>query len=311
MTELTPEQPQKKKRFHNLRENPVTVKELRSRMRGRRAFVVMSVYLVILSAFITLVYAAYTSSAGGPFGPDPREVGKVIFACVAGVQVFLVIFVGPSFTAGAITGEKERQTYDLLRTTLLSANAFVMGKLISALSYVFLLILAAIPLQSIAFLLGGVTITELIMSQIVIFVGAVAFALWGLFCSSGMRTTLGASVMTFAGALFLTIGLPMMAGMFAAIMSPLFVGFTTLSRTFEIILQYGLILLAATNLPATLIVSDIFLIEDDSLFLVSTSSGPSGVLLPSPWLVFVVIYLLGALILYWLSVRNVRKIAKR
>lgn len=309
MTELdlTP----KKKRFQNLRENPVTTKELRSRMRGRRAFVVLTSYLVILSGFITLVYAAYVSSAGGRSGPNPKEVGKVIFACVAGVQVFLAIFVGPSFTSGAITGEKERQTYDLLRTTLLSANAFVTGKLVSSLSYVFLLILAAIPLQSIAFLLGGVTFTELLMSQIVIFVGAVTFALWGLFCSSAMRTTLGASVMTFAGALFVVVGLPMMVGMFTAILSPLFFGFSTLSRTLEILFQYGLILLAATNLPATLIVSDLFLIEEGSLFLFSTSSGPSGVTLISPWVIFVLLYLLGALILYWLSVRNVRKIANR
>lgn len=312
MAEITTsEQPATKKRFRNLRENPVTVKELRSRMRGRRAFVVMTIYLIIMSGFITLVYAAYASSAGGPFGPNPQEVGKVIFACVLGVQVFLVIFVGPSFTSGTVTGEKERQTYDLLRTTLLTANAFVTGKLISSLSYVFLLILAAIPLQSIAFLLGGVTIVELLMSQIVIFVGAVTFALWGLFCSSAMRTTLGASVMTFAGALFVTIGIPMMAGMFGAILSPLFLGFSSLSRTMEILFQYGLVLLAATNLPATLIVSEIFLIEEDSLFLYSTSSGPSGVTLISPWLIFVVLYLLGALVLYRLSVRNVRKIANR
>src|SRR5574339_770793 len=98
MSELVEEQPEKMSRWTALRENPVTVKELRSRMRGRRAFVVLTVYLLVMGAFITLVYAAYASSASGPFGPDPREVGKVVFACVVGVQVFLVIFVGPAFT---------------------------------------------------------------------------------------------------------------------------------------------------------------------------------------------------------------------
>ena len=36
-------------------QNPVTVKELRSRMRGRRAFVVLTVYLLLTSGFISLV----------------------------------------------------------------------------------------------------------------------------------------------------------------------------------------------------------------------------------------------------------------
>lgn len=312
MTELTSEQPLKKKRFHNVRENPVTIKELRSRMRGRRAFVVLTVYLLVMSAFITLVYAAFASAASGPFGPDPREVGKVIFGCVVGVQVFLVVFVGPSFTSGTVTGEKERQTYDLLRTTLLSANAFVTGKLLSALSYVFLLIMAAIPLQSIAFLLGGVTFSELFISQLIVFTATLTFAMWGLFCSSAMRTTLGASVMTFAGALFITIGTPMIGGLFAAILAPFFATFSSsFTSTLETVLQYVLMILAATNLPATLIVSDIVLIEEGALFFFRTSSGSSGVWLPSPWPLFIILYLLMALVLYWLCVRNVRKIANR
>jgi hypothetical protein len=229
---------------------------------------------------------------------------------VVGVQTFLVVFVGPSFTSGTITGEKERQTYDLLRTTLLSANAFVIGKLLSALSYVFLLIMAAIPLQSIAFLLGGVTFTELFVSQIIIFVAAVTFALWGLYCSSSMRTTMGANVVTFAGALFVTVGTPLLAGLFAAILSPLLVTLT-LSPMMEMLLAYGGVVAASTNLPATLIVSDIFLIDEDALFFFRTSTGPTGVWLLSPWPLFILLYLLIAWVLYRLSVRNVRKIANR
>ncbi|MCB9006257.1 MAG: hypothetical protein H6656_02535 [Ardenticatenaceae bacterium] len=54
MTELVQEPVTKKKSFmQRLRENPVTVKELRSRMRGRRAFVVLTVHLLVMSGFIT------------------------------------------------------------------------------------------------------------------------------------------------------------------------------------------------------------------------------------------------------------------
>ena len=315
MTELVQEQPTKKKSFiQRLRENPVTVKELRSRMRGRRAFVVLTVHLLVMSGFITLVYSAFASAASGPFGPDSREVGKVIFSSVLGLQVMLVIFVGPSFTAGAISGEKERQTYDLLRTTLLSAKSFVAGKLVSALSYVLLLIFAAIPLQSIAFLMGGVALVELILSQVIVLVGAVTFALWGLYASSRMRTTLASSVVTFGGALFVTVGIPVVVGLFSMILSPFFVGAAALSWVAEATLMYVLMVLAATNLPATLIVSDVILVQEGSLWYFSQSvGGASGashsIWLFSPWPLFLLLYSLLALVLFWACVRRVRKIA--
>ncbi|WP_420629604.1 ABC transporter permease [Candidatus Leptofilum sp.] len=315
MTELAQEPITKKKNFiQRLRENPVTVKELRSRMRGRRAFVVLTVHLLVMSGFIALVYSAFASAASGPFGPDSREVGKVVFSSVLGLQVMLVIFVGPSFTAGAISGEKERQTYDLLRTTLLSAKSFVAGKLVSALSYVLLLIFVAIPLQSIAFLMGGVAVIELVLSQIIVLVSAMAFALWGLYASARMRTTLSASVVTFAGALFVTVGIPVIVGLFSMILGPFLFGATYLTWTAEAALMYVLLFLAATNLPATLIVSDIVLVEEGSLWYFSTvvggASGSSHTIwLFSPWPLFLILYILLSVILFYACVRRVRKIA--
>ncbi|MFQ5421943.1 MAG: ABC transporter permease, partial [Anaerolineae bacterium] len=289
---------------------PITIKELRSRMRGRRAFVVLTVYLFLMSGFISLIYLAYAESAGS-YGPDPRDAGKVVFSAVLGIQVFLVIFVGPSFTAGAVTGEKERQTYDLLRTTLLSANAFVGGKLLSALSYVFLLIFAAVPLQSIAFLLGGVSLIELVLSQVLVLVAAVTFAMYGLFCSAALRSTMAASVLTFAGTFFVTAGIPIIVGIFLTFLGPILYSSSSLSWVGEMALALGGLALAATNLPATLIVSDIFLIQEDALFFFKNSFGAHAVWLPSPWLWFLLLYILLALLLYWLAVRKVRKIANR
>jgi ABC-2 type transport system permease protein len=290
--------------------NPVTIKELRSRMRGRRAFVVLTVYLLAMSGFISLVYLAYSSSASTPFGPDPRQAGKAVFAAVLGLQVILVTFIGPSFTAGAVSGERERQTYDLLRTTLLSANAFVMGKLISALSYVFLLIIAAIPLQSIAFLLGGVSPIELILSQVLIVVAAVTFAFYGLFCSTSLRSTLAASVATFAGTLFLTIGMPIIVLIASAFLGPVLFGGSPSGATQAFLALAGLTL-AATNLPASLILGEVFLLQEDTLFLFTSTFGGRSVTLFSPWPLFLLLHVFLSLILYWACVRRIRRIADR
>ncbi|MCP5097513.1 MAG: hypothetical protein GY943_18360 [Chloroflexi bacterium] len=309
MTEIT--SPSKKpnilRRFLAHFRNPVTTKELRSRMRGRRAFVVLTVYLFVMSAFISLVYMAYVSTSSGPFGPESRDVGRVIFSSVVGVQTFLVLFVGPAFTAGTISGEKERQTFDLLRTTLLSAKAFVMGKLLSALSYVLLLMFAAIPLQSIAFLLGGVSFFELFLSQVVLMIAVIAVGMFGLFCSATLKSTLGATVTTFAGILLITVGIPALVGLFAAISAP----FISSSSVVEVALMYILLLLAATNLPATLITSDVFLLQEGTYFVHTTSSGGITAYLFSPWPIFILFYGLMAFLFYKLTVRRVRKIAEK
>ena len=288
-------------------QNPVTIKELRSRMRGRRAFVVLTVYLLLMSCFVTVVYLAYASAANNPFGPDPRLAGKTIFATVVGVQVLLVIYIGPSFTAGAITGEKERQTYNLLRTTLLPARALVSGKLVSSLGYVMLLIFASLPIQSIAFLLGGVSLVEMVVAELLIVVSALAFAMIGLFLSSIMRSTLAASVSTFASALFLTFGLPSIALIILPLAGNTLFG-SAPAPILELLLVYAGLALAATNLPATIIVSEVLLLQEDTVFYTIESIGGYSALIISPWTIYLVLYGLLAAILFVLTVANVKRI---
>jgi ABC-type transport system involved in multi-copper enzyme maturation permease subunit len=292
-------------------QNPVTVKELRGRMRGRRAFVVLTTYLLLMSGFITMVYFLYALAADNPSGVNGRQAGKVVFTAVLAVETFLVVFIGPAFTMAAISGERDRQTYDLLRTTLLSANSLVFGKLLSALSYVFLLLITAIPLQSIAFLLGGISLIEVVLSQILLFISAVTFALIGLFFSSLMRTTLASSVITFSITLLLVAGPPVVAFIITIFAGPFLFGVSSPSWTFQLVLVYGGLLLAATNFPATLIVSDIFLLEQDALFIFPEVIDGHTVYLFSPWFIYLALYVLLALLLYWGSVRRVRRIADR
>src|SRR3990172_3223393 len=132
-----------------LTRNPVVLKELRGRMRGARAFVLLTFHILVMSGFITLLYTAYTASANTPYsGFDRQLLGKIVFGGVVGMELLLVCFITPAFTVGAISGERERQTYDLLRTTLLPARSLVLGKLTAAMSFVLLLLLASLPLPS-------------------------------------------------------------------------------------------------------------------------------------------------------------------
>ena len=99
-------------------------------MRGRRAFVILTIHVLVMSAFVTLLYTIYAASANNAYsGIDRQMLGKIVFGGVVGMELLLVCFITPAFTVGAVSGERERQTYDLLRTTLLSSSALVLGKL--------------------------------------------------------------------------------------------------------------------------------------------------------------------------------------
>ena len=174
------------------------LKELRGRMRGARAFVIITIYLLLMSIFTILLYFVRVPLSGSVV---TGELGRVLFIGVVGIELLLIIFIVPALTAVAITGERERKTYDLLKTTLLPTPAFVAGKMESALGYIFLLLLAAIPLQSIAFLFGGVSLPELLLAFIVLSVTAMTLGAVGMFFSSLTDRTLPATVRSYTVAL--------------------------------------------------------------------------------------------------------------
>ena len=118
----------------------------------------------------------------------------------------LVVFLAPSFTAGAISLEREKQTLDMLVTTPISSLAIVIGKLLSALTYVFILIAASIPVTAVVFVFGGVAPDDVIRGYIVLIATALGLGAFGLFCSSLVKRTQAATVITVFGVIAITLG---------------------------------------------------------------------------------------------------------
>jgi ABC-type transport system involved in multi-copper enzyme maturation permease subunit len=210
----------------------VGIKELRGRMRGRRAFVVVTIYLLLLSllAFAVYVYLKQTAVGSGnvtiidpgfgrpgiPFPPDgtvtssgtalSAAIGHAMFGALLAVETLLIMVLAPAFTTGAISLEREKQTLDLLVTTPLSTLGMVVGKLISALSYVFLLIIASIPLASLVFVFGAVGPEDLVRGYVVLFAVAFGMGALGMFMSALTKRTQTATVLTYVLVLVLTVG---------------------------------------------------------------------------------------------------------
>src|SRR5215510_11725682 len=78
--------------------NPVALKELRGRMRGGRAFVVLTAYVGLMSLFTVVLYWIYTASTQVTLSTTGGVIGKLIFGGVLVVELFLVCFIAPAFT---------------------------------------------------------------------------------------------------------------------------------------------------------------------------------------------------------------------
>lgn len=187
----------------------VGVKELRGRMRGRRAFVVLTIHLLLVGGFAWMIetFAVRTVSTGfGSSFSASADIGRQLFTALMLLLSLIVLILAPASTAGAISLEREKQTLDLLATTPISSLAIVLGKLLSALSWVFLLLLASVPVSALVFTFGGVAPDDLVRGYLVLIVTAIAFGSIGLFVSALVKRTQAATVINLVAVLALTAG---------------------------------------------------------------------------------------------------------
>ena len=189
----------------------IGVKELRGRMRGRRAFVSVTVYVVLVAGFAWMVGRILEENARNQFAFDPTyqsaNIGRGIFTALMLLQTLMISVLAPASTSGTISSEREKQTLDLLAVTPISSVAIVVGKLLSALTWVFVLILASIPVTALVFVYGGVAPDDVVRGYLVLFVTAVAFGALGVFFSSLVRRSGAATGLTFVAVLVATVGL--------------------------------------------------------------------------------------------------------
>ena len=191
-----------------IRVNAVLGKELTTRMRGWRAAAIITGYL----AFLAAVSLAVLSNPNAPQSyAEAANMGKTLFTWLAGFQMALIIFVTPASTADAISGERQRQTLDLLLATRLSSLSIVLGKLVAGLAFDLLLILCSLPLFSLVFLFGGVSPDQFVSMFVVFLATTLLLGSLALFISTVTRRSGAAIVISMLSTLGLTVGLALLS----------------------------------------------------------------------------------------------------
>lgn len=294
--------------FHG---NAVMTKELRGRMRGMRSFAIITIFLALMGSFTVLLYLLQLPRLAVNDTIITGELGRLLFIGVVGAELLLIVFIVPALTAGAITGERERKTYDLLQTTLLPASTFIMGKMESALGYILLLLLSAIPLQSISFLFGGISPTEVTISFVLLAATALVLGALGMFFSATADRTLSATVRVYTVAVGFLFGVPLISfflfqGAFGNAIAGVRVAAASPAR--EALTIYGDMIAASLNPVTAAFYTQQMLIDQQEIALFQVQlSDSSFIPVVAPWILTVILYTGLAALLLLFGVQVMRR----
>ncbi len=153
----------------------------------------MLVYQLALGAVLLVVYP---SGQRVDLSTDTSVAVQLIDFFFLG-QYILASLMAPTFAAGAISGEKERKTYEMLLASPLSPWSIVIGKLVASLTHLVVLIIASLPIIMLALPLGGVSIWEVLAAYLWLLISIILFGSIGLACSCGFRRTASSLVVSY------------------------------------------------------------------------------------------------------------------
>jgi len=160
--------------------NPIFVRVVETAAKRTRHAMIRIAYLAGLVA-VALILVAVGLSGGGTL-TELSIASANLFKYISFIQLGMACLMAPIFTAGAITQEKDNQTYNVLLATPLSNAQIVLGSLVSRLFFVLVLLAGGIPVFLITQLFGGVSGSSILLSFMIaaataVFTGAVAVAI--------------------------------------------------------------------------------------------------------------------------------------
>jgi ABC-2 type transport system permease protein len=294
--------------------NPLVQRELRSRMRGPRAYVVITGFLAVISLVVLLLYVATIGVSGSEANAGP-EIGKLLFLVITSVALVLVALITPVFTAGSIVGERERQTLDLLITSLLGSGQIVLGKLVAALAFIAVLILSIAPIISVSFMFGGVTPADIAVAFGCLTATGLFYAAIGLFWSSIARSSITATTLSLGTIVMLLLGVPFIGVIIGIVVTgrelPVWLGHPVAITVWAMLIDSHPFIALLLSLEHLTNGGDLWLQPVTSGSPLALSEPIGAVTLPSPWLMNLLLSLSGTALLVRASARALRPTERR
>lgn len=199
--------------------NPILERELKTRMRTWKTPIMMTIYLGII-AIMMLIYFLITKQARiyGGVGFEPSMAISIYNTMLIG-QFIILMFVVPILTATSISGERERQTLDLMLCSDISPWKIIFGKMTAALSFVLLLVFSAMPFLGISLLFGGVGLEDVIKIILYYMLTSIMVSALGLYCSTRFKRVITSIVVAYFIMGIMFVGTSIGIGVFSTLMS--------------------------------------------------------------------------------------------
>ena len=136
---------------------PILLRQLRADFRKNRFFLSQLTCLSVLGVTLIVMIANKTESQ-----LSAAQVGRDLFNAFFLLMYLIILVIFPAFSATAFAEERSSSTIDLLLTTTLRPTEIVWGKFLASTAYCMVYVIASIPLLSITFLFGGVSLSEVL-----------------------------------------------------------------------------------------------------------------------------------------------------
>ncbi|MCR5339549.1 MAG: ABC transporter permease [Lachnospiraceae bacterium] len=222
--------------------NPIVKKDLTITSRSMRFSWGLFAYEVIL--MIVFLFAlrilGYTSRYSASSNAQALSSFVSMFPVVSIAEICIVALIVPITCAPSITGEKERQTFDIMLTTQIRPMQIITGKMMSAISRIMMYVIASIPIMAVGFTIGGISWFALLFYLLMVVVLCILEGSISMFASAVCRKSVTAIILTYV-MLFLLYGMTFAPLLFAAIYDATSAGYNSIFG--ELLVTIGLVAL--------------------------------------------------------------------
>lgn len=129
-----------------------------------------------------------------------------LYPVLAVTQLVILGMVVPVRTASSISGEKERQTFDIMMTTSMSPFSIILGKVMTAIVQSMFYVVASMPIMALPFIIGGMSWAYLFLFLGIAILVALFSASIGIFCSSLCKKSISAVILSYVFYLVFFLG---------------------------------------------------------------------------------------------------------
>ena len=180
-----------------LRINPIVKKDLQVTVRSMRMSWGLFAYEAALAVAFLLALLVIQEESGYMGSGNIYSYLVYLFPVVAAAQVCIVALYVPIITASSISGERERQTFDIMLTTCMSPFSIVFGKVVSAVIRILFFVAASTPIMALSFVVGGLSWSNLFYYLLAIILFSVFSGSIGILASSFCRKSVAAVLLSF------------------------------------------------------------------------------------------------------------------